>query len=220
MTSPSNRDPVCGMTVPPDTAIHTDFQGTTYSFCARNCRDQFAANPSAFLRTAPRPTQAWPRALRRLVIEVGIAGAVAVAILLVAGIWRPVAKSAPAFAVPSSGTIQGTPAGTDQSVDSGPGGVIVSAEFNRADSTAEEQSFTVSLNTHTVDLTDFNPAQAIVLRTDAGQEQSVQTVSADGERSSHHQNYRVTFARTASSAVTLVVRDVAGVAERQLTFQP
>lgn len=42
-------DPVCGMSVERETAGATlDFQGRTYSFCAKGCRDEFLADPSRF----------------------------------------------------------------------------------------------------------------------------------------------------------------------------
>ncbi len=44
------RDPVCGMMVSPSVAPeHWSFDGETYSFCARSCREQFMANPRVFL---------------------------------------------------------------------------------------------------------------------------------------------------------------------------
>ena len=34
-------DPVCGMAVEQDRAVHMEWQGTTYYFCADGCRDEF-----------------------------------------------------------------------------------------------------------------------------------------------------------------------------------
>ena len=46
-------DPVCGMTVDPATAAgSTEYQGTTYYFCARNCLERFTRDPGAFLEAA------------------------------------------------------------------------------------------------------------------------------------------------------------------------
>jgi putative ABC transport system ATP-binding protein len=43
-------DPVCGMTVERETAAATlDFDGITYYFCAKGCRDEFLASPHQFL---------------------------------------------------------------------------------------------------------------------------------------------------------------------------
>ncbi len=50
------RDPVCGMTVDPDTAQHThEHGGERYYFCSRGCHDKFAADPDAYLGGPPEP---------------------------------------------------------------------------------------------------------------------------------------------------------------------
>jgi xanthine dehydrogenase accessory factor len=42
-------DPVCGMTVDPDTSHHrAEHQGATYYFCAAGCQQQFQADPARF----------------------------------------------------------------------------------------------------------------------------------------------------------------------------
>jgi Cu+-exporting ATPase len=48
-------DPVCGMTVSPDTAKGGSFeyQGTTYYFCSPGCRTKFAADPAHWLQHGP-----------------------------------------------------------------------------------------------------------------------------------------------------------------------
>ncbi len=43
------RDPVCGMTVEEDGALHAEHGSTTYFFCSAHCRDAFAADPGRFL---------------------------------------------------------------------------------------------------------------------------------------------------------------------------
>ncbi|HEX5885910.1 MAG TPA: heavy metal translocating P-type ATPase [Pyrinomonadaceae bacterium] len=50
-------DPVCGMTVNPDTAAGSfDYKGTTYYFCSTHCLNRFQQNPESFLtKTAPQP---------------------------------------------------------------------------------------------------------------------------------------------------------------------
>ncbi len=54
-------DPVCGMTVNPDTAAGSfEFEGETYYFCAVGCLNKFRQNPTSFLNkkeTAPAPVQ-------------------------------------------------------------------------------------------------------------------------------------------------------------------
>jgi Cu+-exporting ATPase len=43
------RDPVCGMTVAPETAAaRTDFQGETYYFCSQHCHAKFTADPAKY----------------------------------------------------------------------------------------------------------------------------------------------------------------------------
>jgi xanthine dehydrogenase accessory factor len=46
-------DPVCGMTVPPDTAhFPVEHDGTTYYFCSAHCSTSFAADPARYLSEA------------------------------------------------------------------------------------------------------------------------------------------------------------------------
>ncbi|MBR1208082.1 MULTISPECIES: heavy metal translocating P-type ATPase [unclassified Bradyrhizobium] len=43
-------DPVCGMTVDPETSKHrAEFRGETYHFCSAGCRTKFAATPEQYL---------------------------------------------------------------------------------------------------------------------------------------------------------------------------
>ena len=52
MTEP--KDPVCGMTVRPETAsASADHHGTTYYFCSRGCREKFVADPERYLSKPP-----------------------------------------------------------------------------------------------------------------------------------------------------------------------
>ncbi|HYK21565.1 MAG TPA: YHS domain-containing protein, partial [Pyrinomonadaceae bacterium] len=50
-------DPVCGMTVSPETAAGSfEYKGTTYYFCATHCLHRFRENPESFLtKTTPQP---------------------------------------------------------------------------------------------------------------------------------------------------------------------
>jgi YHS domain-containing protein len=46
----SHRDPVCGMTVSPETAAGSaEYEGETYYFCSSGCRTAFGLKPEAFL---------------------------------------------------------------------------------------------------------------------------------------------------------------------------
>ncbi|HEX3501554.1 MAG TPA: heavy metal-binding domain-containing protein [Stellaceae bacterium] len=45
------RDPVCGMSVDPASALHrTQFEKRSYVFCSAGCRQKFAADPHPYLR--------------------------------------------------------------------------------------------------------------------------------------------------------------------------
>jgi Cu+-exporting ATPase len=52
------RDPVCDMEVDPQTApAKSEFQGKTYYFCSLACKQEFEADPKAYVekqRTAGR----------------------------------------------------------------------------------------------------------------------------------------------------------------------
>ena len=49
-------DPVCGMTVNPDTAAGSvEYKGTKYYFCSTHCVHRFRENPESFLTKAPSP---------------------------------------------------------------------------------------------------------------------------------------------------------------------
>ena len=43
-------DPVCGMMVEREKAIHADWLGTTYYFCAAGCRDEFIQSQEQAIR--------------------------------------------------------------------------------------------------------------------------------------------------------------------------
>ena len=49
-------DPVCGMTVDPHNAAGlVDYNGQTYYFCSRNCKERFQASPETFVAGSSRP---------------------------------------------------------------------------------------------------------------------------------------------------------------------
>ncbi|NMG76969.1 heavy metal translocating P-type ATPase [Aromatoleum diolicum] len=54
----SLTDPVCGMTVKPDSPHHTEFEGTEYRFCGAKCLDKFRADPARYIRPVPPTTVA------------------------------------------------------------------------------------------------------------------------------------------------------------------
>ena len=52
----ANKDPVCGMTVSPDTKLRHVHEGETYLFCSAKCLAKFQAAPADYLK--PYPAQA------------------------------------------------------------------------------------------------------------------------------------------------------------------
>jgi putative ABC transport system ATP-binding protein len=44
-------DPVCGMSVQREKAVQQEWRAREYFFCARGCRDEFLADPEAFIST-------------------------------------------------------------------------------------------------------------------------------------------------------------------------
>ncbi len=209
------RDPVCGMTVAVNQETPSAVLGQqTFYFCAPGCQSAFLEAPERYAWAA-KPTRTNP--MKQLLREASVVAVVLVLAVVVVALARG-KKEAPSAVTPGS-SVTGTAAGQDQAVDNGAGSVIVSATLERAASTDREVAFTVSLNTHSVDLSDFDPAAQVKLQAASGQEGDAETAVLNGDRSSHHQNYRVTFPRPAGSVVTLVVRNVSGIAERRLIFQ-
>jgi Cu+-exporting ATPase len=46
-------DPICGMTVAPDSPRRFAFEGTTYYFCSDHCLHKFSGDPSRYLQPSP-----------------------------------------------------------------------------------------------------------------------------------------------------------------------
>ena len=58
-TTPSTKDPVCGMDVAPETAAgHAEHAGQTYHFCSRNWLAKFEADPVKYLGAPKYPPSA------------------------------------------------------------------------------------------------------------------------------------------------------------------
>ena len=49
------KDPVCGMTVKPDSPLRHTHAGQTYFFCGQRCLTKFSADPAAFLDNSAAP---------------------------------------------------------------------------------------------------------------------------------------------------------------------
>ena len=51
-------DPVCGMTVSPDSAAGSyEYEGTTYYFCGKSCLERFRSDPETYLAPLPKSRQ-------------------------------------------------------------------------------------------------------------------------------------------------------------------
>lgn len=214
-TTVNNRDPVCGMTVDPATARYRyEHDGTTWLFCSESCKNAFMETPARFAATEPDVTTAPTRrtSIRKEALVVIMIFLAAVAVVL---IFRPNKKIEGVSW--SNGSIIGSTTSQDRSVDNGAGNVIVSATYEREKNAESVRSFVLSLNTHVVELTSFNPASQVRLRVGPS-EIPPETVESVGERSSHHQNMRLTFPREGSGTAWIVVRDVGGIRERDLPF--
>jgi P-type Cu+ transporter len=58
------KDPVCGMTVKPDSPLRHEHNGKTYLFCNPKCQTKFSADPDKYLHPAPaEPEVAIPGAM-------------------------------------------------------------------------------------------------------------------------------------------------------------
>ena len=52
--SAPERDPVCGMTVEPDSPHEATHDGRTFRFCSAHCREKFVAEPTRYVKPAAR----------------------------------------------------------------------------------------------------------------------------------------------------------------------
>jgi hypothetical protein len=87
--------------------------------------------------------------------------------------------------------------------------------------------FTIVMDTHAVDLDGYDLAQLAVLRVDGGPD--LAPVRWDAPAGGHHREGTLTFPReqggkpvigAQTRRIELIIRDVAGVPERVLTWQP
>jgi P-type Cu+ transporter len=54
------KDPVCGMTVSPQSPHHHDFAGHSYAFCSAGCRNKFASAPGRYVHKSHAQAAAAP----------------------------------------------------------------------------------------------------------------------------------------------------------------
>lgn len=78
-----------------------------------------------------------------------------------------------------------------------------------------ELGFDVAINTHTVDMSAFDPKKQIVLIGADGKDVLPSNVAVDG--SGHHQQLRVTFSKV-DKPWKLVVREVGGIPARDFNW--
>lgn len=108
--------------------------------------------------------------------------------------------------------------GATQSSDGG--NVTIDVEWLGLD--GDRLSFAVAMNTHSVDLDDYDLGELAVLRDDQGNEYRPE--SWDSAPGGHHRSGVLTFSAPDSvesgeaAVVEMVIRDIAGVGERVLTW--
>ncbi len=105
-----------------------------------------------------------------------------------------------------------------ETMESEAAGVTVKITFINPEA-PKSPSFTVSLDTHSVDLEQYKFDEIILLRDDSGKEHHADPVSSSG--SGHHREATVEFKDmdiSSAKYVELVIEDVAGVAERVFRF--
>src|SRR3954462_8035358 len=56
----TDKDPVCGMEVPADSPLRSDFEGRTYVFCCPQCLERFQQDPVRFVHQAASPANPAP----------------------------------------------------------------------------------------------------------------------------------------------------------------
>jgi hypothetical protein len=128
-------------------------------------------------------------------------------------------SAAPSVGKPTTtSVVLGQPIAEDEVSDDGAGSVTVSAKLNRAATSPATARFTLYLNTHSVDQSAFDPTAAVTLRPADGRAIPAWVVSDPSGQSSHHRSFELEFANPGTGPATLVVRDVAGIPERDLPF--
>lgn len=116
-----------------------------------------------------------------------------------------------------TGTERDVPAGA-VSWENGEGAVTVTVSW---DGVAAGPVFDISLNTHSVDLDQYDLTDLAVLRTGSGTE--IRPLTWDAPKGGHHRSGQLTFPETIDGMPTvshgtpsfaLIIRDIDGVAER------
>jgi hypothetical protein len=145
---------------------------------------------------------------------------VIVVAVLVVGCSSGFASQPEAGAPPSSGSVSQVP--TNGRVQSNDGGqVTIDIEWVQAAN--DSLVFNVAMNTHSVDLDQYDLGELAVLRDDMGNE--YHPVSWDSAPGGHHRRGTLAFllpdslSQGKAKYVEMVIRDVAGIEERVLTWE-
>ena len=80
---------------------------------------------------------------------------------------------------------------------------------------ASTWKFDIAINTHTVDMSAFNPQTQIVLQDGTGNNVTPSNIATEG--SGHHQTLKVSFPKVVSPW-KLIVRDLAGIPAREFLW--
>lgn len=148
--------------------------------------------------------------------------AVVVAVVVVGVVWAKrteaptprVAVSAPAASQPSAPpVVQPTTTASGLAKENTGGDVTVG--ITPAVAGEAELGFDVAINTHTVDMSAFDPKKQIVLVGADGKDVLSSKVAVEG--SGHHQQLQVAFPKVVKPW-KLVVRDVGGVPTREFSW--
>lgn len=108
--------------------------------------------------------------------------------------------------------------GLSRSDDQGP--VMVAATYVPPEGTTNEIRFTVRFNTHSVNLDRYRSEDLVFLRFDDGKEHK--SLGAARQGGGHHVTDTLRFAGPVPQGareMTLIIRDLGGVAERTLTWK-
>lgn len=92
-----------------------------------------------------------------------------------------------------------------------------SAEVDVSASYLGDSKFEVALNTHSVDLTNFDFSDSVSLRT-TNQELKTVTTTPITDSPPHHRTFILTFPKF-NFPVTLIIKNLGGIPERKLIFE-
>jgi len=131
------------------------------------------------------------------------------------GAYPPSASSSSSFNGPTNGLVQSNAGGS----------VTIDVEWVVVENHVESNSllFDVAMNTHSVDLDQYNLGELAVLRDDMGNE--YHPVSWDSAPGGHHRRGTLTFpipdslSQGKAKYVEILIRDVAGIKERVLKWE-